>query len=645
MTSARAVGVGPRLPPRVLDAPSLGRRLLVAVGLVALAPVALMIGLLLAALALAGLALAMLIWLLRAVWAWCWFLATRGRHPDYPFRLRPPTHPAARLAALRDARMHAVPFGADAGTRLIAFLLAPTALTISVLGIFLPSFRARPYFWVFTPPRLVAKFVRLAEMRGLLVDGTDAVVRPYDEWLRAEFPEIPQFVAWWRSSDPAPYDPLPPASGGGAVTEAGLDRLQLGAHPDPLGHPGLAMAAIRRRSVRSLRELFVSQNEVDDRGDPDLDDRADAGIIRIVERVTDTAERVWIVHIPSTQSFDPRSGLAPNDITAGLVASSGNQPTLARAVLSAMAQSGIRAGERVLISGFSLGGIIAAELATTSVETGYAVTHVITAGAPTGRAHVPQNVRVLSFEHALDAFPRLDGRRNPVDGWITVTAGPPVPHQGRLGFAHHLPSYAETAASVEAEPPDARVREFLDTARDFFGPGQTIHDFAATRADESVARPALPVLVRWVHEDGITARTLQAALRRVSGVVAVDIYASHIGYPTAVRWNADILIERLEPWLRNVDRRIVYRSLVGLLEQRRAVGLHLRIQARDAVDVTWEATLHRTGDGRWHERVGLDFAGPEAEQQSGPLIEQYSSSARVGYYPEGSWDDATFEPA
>jgi hypothetical protein len=618
--------------------PSAARRALFLAALVVAAPLALAIGLLLAVLALVGIAVAALAWLVRAAGAWCWYAATRWRRTDYPFRLRAPSRPFARRTVLRDARMHAVPAFADAGSRLVAFLLSPTALTISALGVVFPPLRARPYVRVFSPPRLVEKVVGLGERNGFLVDGRESIVRPYDEWLEVEFPEIPHFLAWWNSSGPAPYEPLDPPYVDRHAKAAGLARLELGAHPDPFGYPGLAMATIRRRSIRGLRELLISQSEIDDRGDPDLDDRADAGIIRIVSRIVAPGERMWIVQIPSTQSFDPRSGVAPNDITAGLVASSGRQPTLSRAALSAMAQAGIRRGEPVLISGFSLGGIIAAELAMSSIETGYRVTHVVTEGAPTGRARIPKGVRVLSFEHLLDAFPRLDGRRNPVGAWVTVSAGPPVPFTGPLGFAHHLPSYAETAGDVAADPPGDRVRDFVETSRDFFGAGQVVHDFAATRTGQTVARPFLPVHVRWAEEDGITSRTLRALLRRVVGVVAVDIFASHTGYPTSVQWNADILVERLEPWLRDVDRRIVYRGLIALLAQRRAAGIHLRVQARDEAGITWEATLQRAGDGRWHERVDLDYGDSAAEARSVGVLGRHDAGARVGFHPSTAFD-------
>ena len=608
-------------------------------GLLAVAvPIALAIGLFLLPFTLAGLLLVGLVWLLRIAGAWVWFWATRCRRPDYPFRLSPPVGGDARRVVSRDAILRILPVAANGFARLTAPLLAPTALLISAVGVIVPMLRARPYFRVFTPPQLVAKTLGLGRHWGLFRDGCDSEVRPYDEWLLATFPEIPHFLEWWRSGEDVPFEPLQPARVDRHAGAAGLGRLELGPHPDPLGYPGLAMAAIRRRSVRSIRELVLSQNETDDRGDPNLDDRADAGVIRVVSRVSDAGERVWIVQVASTQSFDPHAGVAPNDITAGLVASSGAQPTLTRAALSAMARAGIRPGEPVLVTGFSLGGLVATELAVLSARTGYTITHLVTEGAPTGRALVPDGVRVLSLEHVLDSVPRLDGRRNPVGRWVTVVAGPPVPLLGRVGFTHHVPSYAETAGAVENHPREGRLAEFLETSRAFFGPGQTVQDFAATRSGETVARPAVPFLFRWMEEDGITTRTLRATLRQVVGVVAVDIYPSHTGYPTTVLWNADILVERFDPWFERIDREFVYRGLIALLVKRRAVGMHLRISARDEPDVIWEATLQRVGDGGWCERVDVDF-GDAAGDRRAPQLERLGAGPRIAFHASDAFED------
>lgn len=593
------------------------------------APVALAIGLLLAPLALAGLILVVLVRLARIAGAWIWFLATRGRRPDYPLRLRVPVTPVARREALRDVLLTILPAVAGGGARLAAPLLAPTALLISALGLAFPSLRARPYLRVFTPPHLVAKAVSLGQNRGWFLDGERSDVGAYDEWLEGAFPEIPHFLDWWRSGDPRPYTPVDPTPIDSHVGAAGLGRLELGPHPDPLGYPGLALGAMRRRGMRGLRELIESQRDIDDRGDPDLDERADAGVIRIVSRQSDAGGRVWIVQIPSTQSFDPRAGLAPNDITAGLIASSGGQPTLARAALDAMTLAGIRPGEPVLISGFSLGGIVATELARLSARSGHSVTHVVTSGAPTGRARVPEGVRVLSFEHALDLVPRLDGRRNPIGRWVTVSSGPPVFSDYRFVATHHIPSYAETAGAIEDDPGDERLADFLASATGFFGPGQVVRDFAATRSGAAVARPAVPFVLRGAEEDGVTTRTLRAAFRRVAGVVAVDIYPSRVGYPTTIVWAADILVERFDPWFDRVDRRILYRGLIALLVQRRAVGIHLQIQARDEPDATWEATLQRAGDGSWRERVDVSFGSVAAERRCRPFLDDRGAGSRV----------------
>ncbi|AGW40474.1 1-acylglycerol-3-phosphate O-acyltransferase [Leifsonia xyli subsp. cynodontis DSM 46306] len=66
---------------------------------------------------------------------------------------------------------------------------------------------------------------------------------------------------------------------------AGLRAVDLGPSPDPLGRPGLAARAMRRHAVRSLRELLLSQREIDDLRGPDLDAR----VIRLLSRRARTA--------------------------------------------------------------------------------------------------------------------------------------------------------------------------------------------------------------------------------------------------------------------------------------------------------------------------------------------------------------------
>jgi hypothetical protein len=492
--------------------------------------------------------------------------------------------------------------------RVAGWVLAPVALLIGLVGIVLPRWRARPYLAVFTLPALLRKTVALGRRRGLLRDGHDAVLLGYDDLLERRFPLLHDFFTWW--CDPGAGDDYTPTPGLADVP-AGLLGLELGPSPDPLGQPGLAAGAMRRRSVHTLRDLLLSQREIDDLCDPDLDERIDTAVIRLVEREHEGV-RHWIVQFPSTKSWHPRPGIAPNDLTADLVIGAEHEATITRAALETMREAGIRPGEPVVLSGFSLGGMVASQVAVRAHAAGFTVTHLVVAGTPLGRLPIPPGVRTLALEHVLDLVPRIDGRENPVrldlDGsrvLVTVKAGPSLAPGFRLGALHQATAYADTAGAIEADPPGDAVSGLLAELRPFFGDGQRVHDRAALRAGTLTAQAAVPLYLHSTVEEGITRGALRQSLRRLAGVYAVDVYQSRGGLATTILWSADVLVRALEPWLAPTRRAAIYRGLLSLLGRRRAVGIHLRLQARETPGLTWEATLQRMPDGRWRETIDV----------------------------------------
>jgi hypothetical protein len=210
--------------------------------------------------------------------------------------------------------------------------------------------------------------------------------------------------------------------------------------------------------------LLASGRQIDGIG---LEDFA---TIRIITCRDDAGRPLaYTVQIPSTQTWLPWRVNVPNDLTANLHAmGSGEQTALAHSVLTAMEANGIRAesnGLPILMTGFSLGGITAAAIASES--TGYNIRQVLTAGSPIASFDVPADVSVLALEAFEDPVCALDGKQNP-STWTTVRD-----HAARLGgepsalgigpeTAHNLDRYARMAANLR-EPID---REF---ARYFSG--------------------------------------------------------------------------------------------------------------------------------------------------------------------------------
>lgn len=634
----------PQLPPRVRGGRGVAGWIGLVLGLSIAAVLMLALGIVLLAVALAAWIVRGAVWLVLFVWAWLWFGIRRLSSIVYPFALRAPITAGSRSLVLNGSFLRLFAEAVGLIARMAAWLFSPLALLASLVGTVLPVWRARPYLAVFSTPALVVKLIGLGRRRGYFADGNKAVVVDYDAFLQASFPQISRFIQWWRDPDaPRRYTP----GRRGWLVDSTFAGLTMGAPPDPFGVPGLAATAMRRREIRGLRELLISQREIDDLGDPDLDDRGDVAVIRVVSRVGENGIRLWVVQLPSTQVWHPRSGQAPNDLTADLVALSMRETTLTRAALAAMKLAAIGPDDHVMLAGFSLGGLVAAQLAERCLENGFTVTHLVTAGAPIGRYAVSPHIRVLSLEHLLDPVPRVDGRENPVrpfrqdagsagGAWITIKAGPPLPLGYRISMLHHSPSYAETAGLVQDDPPDEQLERYLHGAHgalSFFGPGQSLRDFAATRASFSTPQAAVPVYLHSTVQDGITRTTLKTALRRVAGVIAVDIYQSRTGFPTTILWNADVLVRSLRPWFEGVERAVVYRGLLSLLKRRRAIGIHFRLQAKESPGVTWEATVQRMTDGRWREQLDVTFDTDAAEAEWLPLLLPDGWASTITYYP------------
>lgn len=628
----------PRLPPRLWRGRSAGGRVALGAGLVIGIPLAIALGLLLLAGTLLAAVLALLVRVLGLAAAWVWFFVQRARRTPYPFVPRPPARARERRASYSGLYLTLLPRAVGGAARAAALLLGPLALLISAVGLVSRHWRARPYVAVFALPALLTKIVGLGRRRGLLRDGHDVTLVGYDAFLERSFPLLHDFLGWWGDpAAPNEYEPTP----GLPDLPAGLLGLQLGPSPDPLGTPGLAAGAMRRRTIRSLRDLLLSQREIDDLCDPDLDERIDVAVIRLVHRRDESGVRHWIVQFPSTRSWHPRAGAAPNDLTADLVIGAEQESTLTRAALAAMREAGIRPDEPVLLAGYSLGGMVAAQVAQRARHEGFAVSHLVVAGTPLGRLPVPEGVHTLAIEHVLDPVPRIDARENPVRlavdqraALLTVKAGPPLAIGFRLGALHQATAYADTAAAIEAHPPADSVAALLAELRPFFGTGQQVHDRAAVRTGRLPPSPAIWFALHSTVEEGLTRGTLRQTLRRIPGVYAVDVYQSRGGLATTVFWSTDILVRGLEPWLADARRTAIYRGLLSLLGRRRAIGIHLRIQAKDAPGITWEATLQRLPDGRWRETVDVTVDDRAAAATLAPLFPEGARASEATHPPD-----------
>ncbi len=199
----------------------------------------------------------------------------------------------------------------------------------------------------------------------------------------------------------------------------------------------------------------------------------------------------WVVDVPGTQTFDPRAGDNPWDLTSAVLLSAERQTLTTQAVVRALADAQRRTGSpgrsRVMLTGHSQGGITAAALAAEPAFTErHEVTHVVTTGAPIANLAVPEDVSVLSLEHTEDLVPGLDGVDNPDrETWVTVrrdVSGSLGPSEAAT-HAHDVNHYADTARLVDASG-DPSLVAWRHGARDFIpGPGGTavVLDYDITR--------------------------------------------------------------------------------------------------------------------------------------------------------------------
>jgi hypothetical protein len=198
--------------------------------------------------------------------------------------------------------------------------------------------------------------------------------------------------------------------------------------------------------LSSLSDL-VSVN-----GTTDAMGTADATVIDVKRiRGADGVER-WVVSLPSTQDWQWSSDSGALNDRDSNVALMADNPLLRtayeRAVLEAMNDAGIPPGGDVVLTGFSQGGIMAANLAADPAFP-YNTVGVVTNGSPIDSFGIPSHVPVYAFQHVTDIVPALDG--NVYDA--TAPNVTRVVMQGSLSplAAHNNQAYADSVAAWEKQ--------------------------------------------------------------------------------------------------------------------------------------------------------------------------------------------------
>jgi len=158
------------------------------------------------------------------------------------------------------------------------------------------------------------------------------------------------------------------------------------------------------------------------------------------------------VSLPSTQDWQlgPDAGaLNDRDSNAALMMDNPLVRTVyERAVLEAMSDAGIPPGSDVVLTGFSQGGIMAANLAADRTFP-YNTVGVVTNGSPVDSFDIPQDIPVYAFQHVTDIVPTLDG--NAYDETApnvhrVLMSGPVSPLD-----AHNNKAYTDSVAAWEKQ--------------------------------------------------------------------------------------------------------------------------------------------------------------------------------------------------
>ena len=204
------------------------------------------------------------------------------------------------------------------------------------------------------------------------------------------------------------------------VTE--LDPADLSTTPD--GDPPMS-AFDAWRDANATTSLDDFSDLVAANGLTDRMGGSDRGVVDIKKVLGPDGTYHWVVSLPSTQDWGMLKAAfgdefvdtlkdypATNDLDSNIALMLLENPWLAtqyeRAVMQAMSDAGVPAGGEVVYTGFSQGGIMAANLAS-NANSPYHVIGVVTNGSPIDGFPIPADVPVISFEHVGDVVPVLDG--------------------------------------------------------------------------------------------------------------------------------------------------------------------------------------------------------------------------------------------
>lgn len=171
-----------------------------------------------------------------------------------------------------------------------------------------------------------------------------------------------------------------------------------------------------------------------------------AGNIRI-ESYSKGSSRVLVVYLPGTAEWNPMAKEKAFDARSDLelLGPSENSSSY-RAANAALSAFGATEKDRVILVGYSQGGMVAADIA----EHHSNVVGVVTIGSPIASEKLPSSIPVISLEHSNDVVPALAGTTNPItENWATATRHVDLSPGQNVLKAHGIGEYVQTATLAD----------------------------------------------------------------------------------------------------------------------------------------------------------------------------------------------------
>ncbi|PQZ94975.1 hypothetical protein CQ018_06460 [Arthrobacter sp. MYb227] len=245
----------------------------------------------------------------------------------------------------------------------------------------------------------------------------------------------------------------------------------------------------------------------------------------LISTVQGSARPTHIVTIPGTQdsALRPESSIRhiAGSIPAGMSAQNpwefagiaegmgfGSQQ-VSVAVSEALVDAGAKPGDKIVLSGYSQGGIHAANLAgDTRITNTYEVAYLLTAGSPVALAAVPKSTQALHLEDREDMVPGTDGSDNPSSiSRVTVYFDHPdlkiALNADGFGPAHKLENYRDHGRELIGSTDPSIARSTAELSALLAGAGSLrVRSYGLRRIVNETSKPQQkPKVKGWPMRD------------------------------------------------------------------------------------------------------------------------------------------------